>query len=83
MDRNADLNSDIANLLKNLKGDPQKQKQWSAFLQRIRVAVTPPEFAKVIAVINDFLLPLFANFQSDRPRSLNWKATGPWKSRGR
>lgn len=76
-----DLNSDIDDLLKNLKSDSEKQKQWSAFLRRIRVTVTPPRFSNVISSIEKFLLPLLENHSGQKPRSLRWKAAGPWKAR--
>lgn len=76
--KDTDLDFDMAGLLKALKSDPGKGTQWEAFLQRIRVAVDPPEFPKVIAAINNFLVPLVTNFQQDGPANLRWKAPGPW-----
>jgi hypothetical protein len=59
--------------------DPSKQKQWSAFVRRGRLLVTPPTFQEVIDVLAKFLSPVTEALISDSDFKLTWRPKGPWQ----
>lgn len=56
-----------------------KQAQWDAFRRRLGQEQTPVLFAKVVAQVRDFLLPIVATVRSGSPTGLTWTAPGPWE----
>ena len=65
----------VAELLDNENFD----KQWAAFLRKS--ALTEPEkFPQVLAVIGDFLSPVFSSIKNNKVFNREWAAPGPWRN---
>ncbi len=59
--------------------DPNKQKQWQAFLMKNRVELGRTDFVRVVETIRRFLLPpTLAMVQQQKFRKV-WPAGGPWR----
>ena len=72
--------SDIPTLLKNPDVQPDKQRQWAAFLRKSPIPYAPAHFNEVAASILNFLAPVFpvliAGNTAPRQR---WSPPGPWR----
>jgi len=66
-------------LTEEFANDSSKQKQWSAFVGRGRLLVTPPKFQEVVDVLAEFLSPVTEALISDSDFKLIWRARGPWR----
>ena len=55
-----------------------KQVQWAAFRRRLGREQAPVDFAEVVAVVRDFLLPIVTLLHSGRLTGMRWTAPGPW-----
>ncbi len=54
-------------------------KQWTAFLRKS--ALTEPEkFPQVLAMIGDFLSPVFSSIKNNKVFNREWAAPGPWRN---
>lgn len=62
-------------------GDPTKQRQWSAFIRRIRIS-DAPTLATVVEQIAAFLQPVLEAAARSEPWPARWQAGGPWKDAG-
>lgn len=60
--------------------DAAKMTQWRAFVAKSRLRSTPPPFAELIAILNQFLVPPLGSLRADRPFSSTWAPAGPWRS---
>jgi len=60
--------------------DPNKTKQWNAFLRKIRANVETVEFDSTIDSILAFLGPVVAAVSQGEPFTDIWTAPGPWNS---
>ena len=58
--------------------DPTKLKQWKAFLVRSRVAMEPPAFRVVLALVAEFLQPVWDAARTRSQLRSSWPAGGPW-----
>ena len=58
--------------------DPDKHKQWTAFLKRTSLPVAP--LPQVIDDVSRFVLPLFEAVH-DGPELAGWDPGGPWRRR--
>lgn len=59
--------------------DPEKQKQWKAFLRKIRMPGHAPDLSEVAAAIGNFLMPPMRVLQMGKPFRMHWSPGGPWK----
>ena len=55
-----------------------KQVQWTAFRRRLGHEQVPVDFAEVVVVVRDFLLPIVTLLHSGRLTCMRWTAPGPW-----
>ncbi len=55
-----------------------KQGQWSAFQNRVRLLESPASFAEVIELIGEFLLPPAQAASSSEAFVKRWRADGTW-----
>jgi hypothetical protein len=63
--------------------DPEKQRQWKAFLQKGKLSVGTNSFGEVIGRLREFLIrPIEALQHEDEFRAV-WKAGVGWSPRGR
>ncbi|MGB5331528.1 MAG: nucleotidyl transferase AbiEii/AbiGii toxin family protein, partial [Woeseiaceae bacterium] len=66
-------------LVGELLNNENIQKQWTAFL--IKSAVSGPDaFPEVLALIGDFLSPIFSTVKSNKVLDQEWVSPGPWHS---
>lgn len=55
-----------------------KQVQWTAFHRRLGQDALPEDFAEVVMVIRDFLMPVISALRDGRSLDGGWTAAGPW-----
>jgi hypothetical protein len=60
--------------------DATKQTQWSAFLNKGRLAVDQSDLGTVIATLREFLMPPTIAAGSGKPLDMIWPAGGPWQA---
>lgn len=58
--------------------DPQKNKQWQAFLRKN--ALAPMSLATVVADLRVFLMPVLANIAAGVSQEYSWRAGAGWQS---
>jgi predicted nucleotidyltransferase component of viral defense system len=58
-------------------GDPLHVAQWTAFVGRIGEPELESAFAKVLAEIERFIVPVIQPVTADRPNEV-WRSGGPW-----
>jgi predicted nucleotidyltransferase component of viral defense system len=58
--------------------DPQKKKQWAAFVSRLSSESPAPSLQKVGSVLRDFLLPCISVGSSSRPELNHWDPSLRW-----
>ena len=66
-------------LLTDLSGDPSKQTQWRAFMQRTGVEM-PDAFLAVVMSIRQFLSSPMRAVTIETEAALYWQAGGPWRA---
>jgi hypothetical protein len=66
-------------LLTDLSGDPSKQTQWRAFIQRTGIEM-PDAFPAVVISIRQFLSSPMRAVTIETEAALSWQAGGPWKA---
>jgi hypothetical protein len=72
------LDADSVNiLLTDLSGDPSKQTQWRAFMQRTGIEM-PDAFPAVVIAIRQFLSFPMRAVTVETEAALSWQAGGPW-----
>ena len=59
--------------------DPEKQKQWKAFLRKIRTSGPAPDFSEVVAAIENFLMPPMKALHVGKPFRMHRSPGGPWE----
>jgi hypothetical protein len=64
-------------LLTNLAGDPSKQTQRRAFMQRTGIEM-PDAFPAVVIAIRQFLSSPMRAVTIETDAALSWQAGGPW-----
>lgn len=62
--------------------NPDKGKQWKAFLRRGQINPAP-EFAGVVAQIREFLQPMAEAIERQLTIKLEWNPGGPWTAKSR
>jgi len=60
--------------------DPQKRRQWEAFVRRNRLADTVGDLELVIAKLVEFIGPVLDALARGHSWQRRWPANGPWKS---
>lgn len=60
-------------------GDPDKQKQWRAFLARNRLESEGLGLVEVVGFLRRFIMPLLDALRKQRGFHLLWPEGGPWK----
>ena len=66
-------------LLTDLSGDPSKQTQWRAFMQRTGIEM-PDAFPAVVIAIRQFLSSPMRAAKIETEAALSWQADGPWRA---
>ncbi len=59
--------------------DPNKQKQWRAFLMKNRVELARIDFVRVVETIRKFLLPPTMALVQGQKFKYVWEPGGPWR----
>lgn len=59
-------------------GDPVKQVQWRAFVNRGRLRIQPPPLDAVITTLAGFLWPITLILRAHRQSAGMWRKHGPW-----
>ena len=59
--------------------DKTRQKQWQAYLRKIREKEISDHFPAVIEKISEFLMPVILAMNSKAKVPSKWKAPGPWR----
>lgn len=59
--------------------DDAKRTQWKAFLRRSGLSAAPQDLHEVVAVLQVFLLPPYAAFQTGHDFPRHWSDNGPWR----
>ena len=67
-------------LIHALASDPNKQRQWEAFLTKSQLVDSPRDFVDAVSEIRDFLEPVIRNLCEGRKFRGTWEAPGPWKA---
>lgn len=65
-------------LTEEFSKDPQKARQWRAFLKKSSLDQQTTEFNQVIADLATFVMPLFAAIRASDPFHMAWAKNGPW-----
>jgi predicted nucleotidyltransferase component of viral defense system len=65
-------------LTEEFLNDPQKKKQWAAFVSRLNPESTAPSLEEVGIVLRDFLLPCTSAGSSLRPELNHWDPSLRW-----
>jgi hypothetical protein len=60
--------------------DPDKQKQWRAFVRKNRLEDVSEDLAEVVAEIASFLRPVIVAITSDKPFLQHWPPLGSWRA---
>ena len=55
-----------------------KQRQWSAFRNRLGQEHLPESFDEIISVVKTFLTPIIIKLLQNESVSLSWPTRGPW-----
>ena len=55
-----------------------KQVQWKAFHRRLKQETLPEDFAEVVIVIRDFLIPVISALNANESFSAQWTAADSW-----
>lgn len=58
--------------------DPERQKQWAAFLRRSRFKTAPSELTNTIGAVREFAHPPLSAAASGSAFNAVWKPSGPW-----
>ena len=66
-------------LVVELLNNENLQKQWTAFLSQSAVS-GPEAFPEVLALVGDFLSPVFSSVKSNNALDQEWASPGPWHS---
>ena len=66
-------------LVGELLNNENFQKQWTAFLSK-SVISGPEAFPEVLALIGDFLSPVFSSVKNNKVLDQEWASPGPWHS---
>ena len=66
-------------LVGELLNNENIQKQWAAFLSKSAVS-GPETFPEILALIGDFLSPVFSSVKSNKVLDQKWVSPGPWHS---
>jgi len=66
-------------LSREFASDAAKRALWSAFARRIDADQRPADFAEVVEVIAQFVVPILSSAAADAPFSKSWKPPGPWR----
>jgi hypothetical protein len=78
--RSTRLDADSVDILfTELSGDPSKQTQWRAFMQRTGIEM-PDAFPDVVIAIRQFLSSPMRAAKIETEPALYWNAGGPWKA---
>jgi hypothetical protein len=64
-------------LVSELLNNENIQKQWAAFLSKSAVS-GPEAFPEVLALIGDFLSPVFSSVKNNKVLDQEWVSPGPW-----
>ena len=56
-----------------------KQAQWAAFHRRLKQDTLPEDFAEVVKVIKDFLMPIISSLRNGKSLDAGWTAAGHWE----
>jgi predicted nucleotidyltransferase component of viral defense system len=59
--------------------DPNKVRQWAAFLGNHRSPEVPADLPKVVGKVRDFIQPMLAAIASNQEFKCRWAPTGPWR----
>lgn len=59
--------------------NPEKQKQWTAFLRRSLIATKVEDFSSAVEQVRAFLQPVATALLQGKPFDKEWIAGGPWK----
>ena len=65
-------------LVVELLDNDNPDQQWIAFLRKSALA-GPDSFSQVLAVISDFLSPVFSSIKGGNDFGRKWTAPGPWR----
>lgn len=77
--RKTPIQKEPTGLSKAFYEDPEKSKQWKAFLTRSRLEADPRSLQETVDQIRGFLLPPLNSISSDLDFELTWSPGGPWK----
>jgi predicted nucleotidyltransferase component of viral defense system len=58
--------------------DPQKTKQWSAFIKKGKLEPSGPSLRQVCAFLDQFLMPVSSAASANLEFEDHWPAGGPW-----
>lgn len=75
--RSTNLPKKLDTFLARLK-NPDKTKQWTAFIKRTDIADCPNEFSDVLTIISDFLLPVISHIVTGIQLHTKWIAHKGW-----
>ena len=66
-------------LITELLDSETLQMQWTAFLSKSTIS-GPETFPEVLALIGEFLSPVFSSINSNKALSQKWVPPGPWRN---
>lgn len=61
--------------------DKDKRTQWTAFLRRSRLETTSIDFADVVTILREFVLPPVLSLARGEAFDMTWASTAPWQKR--
>jgi hypothetical protein len=61
--------------------DEDKQVQWSGYIKKAKLTMTPFSFEDVVATVKAFLEPPIASLVEGKPFRSFWSAPGPWRQK--
>ncbi|MEM1382128.1 MAG: nucleotidyl transferase AbiEii/AbiGii toxin family protein [Pseudomonadota bacterium] len=66
-------------LIDDFASDPDKRRQWSAFVRRASLSVDAPALAEVIERLRFFLGFVIGDPRDRTEKTLEWRPGGPWR----
>jgi hypothetical protein len=58
--------------------DPQKKRQWNAFVSRLNPGDEPPSLEEIGTLLRTFLLPCISDTPTSKPNSRKWTPSLHW-----
>ena len=76
--RDTEVDGSPVGLSEEFARDEAKNKQWQAFVKKLRLDIAPADLADVVAQVSAFLQPITSGLAQGTAIPSKWQAPGPW-----